>query len=138
MDGGRTFEFDGMGLFDKHSMHGLEPRWLRQSYEPELTHIKNVLKGHDTRKNLVSLAFHKRVKPPVTPPEMLHHRLEMVAGKKVPFTVALATRGWPRMARLGVIPEGDSGSPTRRDVARSHRRREPRMVRVGRSIKLIP
>ncbi|KAF0732997.1 hypothetical protein AaE_009204 [Aphanomyces astaci] len=139
MGGDDTVEFHAMGLFDKETKFGLDPRWLRRNnnlgYEHQLNQIKDVLKTHDTQHNLFPLAFYRHVKPPVSPPEKFRHRPEMVAGKKVPFTVAMATRGRHRMTRLGAIPEGEN-----KDACRTCKRkpsRHPRMIRVGNSFKLI-
>ncbi|RLN88023.1 hypothetical protein DYB28_009289, partial [Aphanomyces astaci] len=84
---------------------GIE-QWLLKKTDdaPELKQIKNILKTHDTQHHLLPLAFHKRIKPPVSPPRRLLFKAEVVAGKRVPFTKALAVKDRKRM---DVIYESD-------------------------------
>ncbi|ETV63781.1 hypothetical protein H257_19288 [Aphanomyces astaci] len=93
---------------------GIE-QWLLKKTDdvPELKQIKNILKTHDTQHHLLPLAFHKRIKPPVSPPRRLLFKAEVVAGKRVPFTKALAVKDRKRM---DVIYESDDYEKEKRQT----------------------
>ncbi|ETW04088.1 hypothetical protein H310_04457 [Aphanomyces invadans] len=97
---------------------GIEQWLLKRTDDdvPELKHIKEILKSHDTQHHVLPLAFHKHIKPPVKPPQRLLFKDEIVAGKRVPFTKALAVKGRKRM---DVIHESEDFNKETRQAAYS-------------------
>ncbi|KAG9404350.1 hypothetical protein AC1031_004560 [Aphanomyces cochlioides] len=121
-----------MGLFSPplRSARVDDARARKARYDAEVKKIKDILKSHDTQHHVLPLSFYNHIKPPVEPPQKMQKTLEMVSGRKIPFTTALATR--IRRKGLGSIPE-ENTSPATRD----RKRRNCKLVKMGATIKLI-
>ncbi|KAF0698787.1 Aste57867_10610 [Aphanomyces stellatus] len=126
-----------MGLFTKpsHGKHAVEKRARKHSgcFDPELKHIKDILKSHDTQGHLLPLAFHRHIKPPVVPPPKFLQKPEMVSGKVIPFTVTVATRSWRKIGSLDAIPEDQVSTPR----AKTRRAHSVKLVKMGNTMKIL-